>query len=211
MSKVWFSADWHFCHKSILTLGVGRPFATIEEHDEALIERHNALVAPEDTVWVLGDVAMGAIGESLACCKRMNGRKILLLGNHDRPAMVKPDKIVHWRDRYGDEGGFEIIIGVWSTKGVWLIERNTYVELSGQRVAVSHYPYTGESEPGREDRYVDRRPTDVGMWLLHGHVHDQWRVNGRQINVGVDVWNFKPVAAETLAELIVLEEAGRTE
>lgn len=49
------------------------------------------------------------------------------------------------------------------------------------------------------------------MWLLHGHVHDQWQVNGRQINVGVDVWDYRPVEVGRLAELIAAEEAGRSE
>lgn len=192
MTEVWFTSDWHFGHRNILTLGAGRPFTTIEEHDEALIERHNALVAPEDTVWVLGDVALGGIAESLFCCSRMHGYKILVCGNHDRPTMVKPPQVRRWMDRYRDEGGFEQIVG----------ERNTYVGLAGQRVAISHYPYAGESEPGREDRYADRRPVDVGMWLLHGHVHDAWQVNGRMVNVGVDAWDCAPVAAGTIAEII---------
>lgn len=29
---------------------------------------------------------------------------------------------------------------------------------------------------------------------LHGHVHEKWRVLGRQVNVGVDVWDYRPVA-----------------
>lgn len=65
----------------------------------------------------------------------------------------------------------------------------------------SHYPYAGDSQDG-PDRYTERRPADEGGWLLHGHVHHQWRVNGRQINVGVDVWDFAPVSAETLLGII---------
>lgn len=80
----WFTSDWHLGHRNVVTLGEGRPFASIEEHDEALIARHNALVSPDDLVWVLGDVAMGDITASLAKCARMNGRKILICGNHDR-------------------------------------------------------------------------------------------------------------------------------
>ena len=41
-------------------------------------------------------------------------------------------------------------------------------------------------------RYIEHRPDDDGGWLLHGHVHEKWRQNGRQINVGVDAWNFAP-------------------
>lgn len=163
--------------------------------NESLIERHNALVAPDDQVWVLGDVAMGPIAESLACCARMNGRKILVCGNHDRPAMVPDGKVQRWLERYRDEGGFDKVI---------TLEQHRYLEiqLADQWVAISHYPHSGESFDGRPDRYTDRRPLDTGGWLLHGHVHEQWRVNGRQINVGVDVWDFRPVADDQVAELI---------
>jgi len=68
---VWFTSDWHFGHRNILTLGQGRPFSSIEEHDEFLIDRYNAVVRDDDVVWVLGDVAMGNIGESLAKCARL--------------------------------------------------------------------------------------------------------------------------------------------
>lgn len=194
----WLTADWHFGHRNILTLGAGRPFTTIEEHDETLVERHNALVAPDDEVWVLGDVAMGNIAESLARCARMNGRKVLVCGNHDRPAMTDDQgKRRAWTERYMDEGGFA---------GVFVLDlsahRCTIGLPAGVLVSASHYPYAGESEADRPNRYADRRPIDRGLWLVHGHVHDQWRVNGRQINVGVDVWNFAPVSVNTVVDLI---------
>ena len=54
-------------------------------------------------------------------------------------------------------------------------------------------------DSGEEDRYVDRRPADDGGWLLHGHVHERWRWHRRMINVGVDVWDYRPVAEAALA------------
>lgn len=199
----WVTSDWHFGHRNILHLGEGRPFATIEEHDEALITRHNALVAPDDEVWVLGDVAMGDITESLVKCARMNGHKILICGNHDRPAMTDdPEKRARWTRRYMDEGGFS---------GVLLVENATTVKLpDGRLVKASHYPYAGDSQDG-PDRYTERRPVDEGGWLLHGHVHHSWRVNGRQINVGVDVWDYEPVRAERIMELITANRQGGAE
>jgi calcineurin-like phosphoesterase family protein len=193
--KSWFTSDWHFGHHNILTLGKGRPFATTEEHDDTLIARHNSLVGHDDQVWVLGDVAMGDITTSLACCARMNGHKILVCGNHDRPAQWehRPEKRRYWMDCYCDQGGFEGMVACSQVAGVLL---------TGARVTISHYPYAGEAEPERPDRFVDRRPKDDGGWLLHGHVHDRWRVNGRQINVGVDVWDFYPVAETDLVTII---------
>lgn len=121
----WYTSDWHFSHRNILHFGSGRPFDTIEEHDAELVRRHNVVVAPSDTVVVLGDVAMGCIEESLALCAQMNGHKILICGNHDRPAMARmPDKALSWIHRYREEGGFD---------DVWL-EATDRVELGGQSV-----------------------------------------------------------------------------
>ena len=46
------------------------------------------------------------------------------------------------------------------------------------------------------------RPDDTGGWLLHGHIHENWRQRDRQINVGVDAWDFTPVSEEQIAALI---------
>lgn len=192
----WFTSDWHFGHRNILTLGEGRPFDTLEEHDKTLIERHNAAVKPDDHVWVLGDVAMGKIEESLARCARMNGRKFLVCGNHDRPAMtIDGNKRDRWIRRYIEEGGFDhVIVPVEATD--WTVD----FELPSGDVGMSHYPYSGDSQ--ETERYADPRPVDHGRWLLHGHVHHSWRANERMINVGVDVWDYAPVSAATVVEII---------
>ena len=57
-----------------------------------------------------------------------------------------------------------------------------------------------------DTRYMHKRMVDDGeSWLLHGHVHGSWKQNERQINVGVDVWDFKPVSHEKILQMI---EAG---
>lgn len=75
-------ADTHFGHSKVLQFEAeARPFATIEEHDEALIERWNSVVRTRDTVWHLGDVLFGR--HSFSCLSRLNGVKKLVMGNHD--------------------------------------------------------------------------------------------------------------------------------
>ena len=72
-------------------------------------------------------------------------------------------------------------------------------DLGGILVDLSHLPYLGDSHP--EDRYADRRPVDQGRVLLCGHVHNRWQINERQVNVGVDVWDFQPVRQDDLRTL----------
>lgn len=59
-----------------------RPWATVEEHDRELVERWNATVRKDDTVWHLGDVCLGG-RDKLAIVASLNGRKKLVMGNHD--------------------------------------------------------------------------------------------------------------------------------
>ncbi len=85
---IFFTSDTHFGDSRVLRIDK-RPFATIAEHDEALIANWNDTVAVDDEVWHLGDFALhvhsGRIDELLA---RLNGRKHLITGNNDGPATL---------------------------------------------------------------------------------------------------------------------------
>lgn len=86
--RTLFVADTHWSHRATLVggrLGLNRPFATIEEHDEALIARWNAAVRPQDTVWHLGDVFYRCPElRAREIFSRLHGRRFLVRGNHDR-------------------------------------------------------------------------------------------------------------------------------
>lgn len=80
--SVFFASDTHFMHKNIIKFEKEyRPFNTIEEHDEELIKRWNSVVGHADIVWHLGDVLFS--GHAFALLDRLNGRKNLVMGNHD--------------------------------------------------------------------------------------------------------------------------------
>jgi calcineurin-like phosphoesterase family protein len=84
--RTWVAADHHFSHENILRFKRDddsplRPFETIKEHDETIIERHNAVVGPQDRVYLLGDVCMHR--RNLHILGRLTGRLVLVKGNHD--------------------------------------------------------------------------------------------------------------------------------
>lgn len=61
--------------------------------NEAIIERHNAVVRPEDLVYCLGDACLGggtseALAANKALIERLNGNIIMLRGNHDTESRV---------------------------------------------------------------------------------------------------------------------------
>jgi calcineurin-like phosphoesterase family protein len=76
----FFTSDDHYSHSNILRY-CHRPWATIEEHDEALTNNWNHSVTPKDTIYILGDFAWRNPGYY---ADRLNGYKILILGSHDK-------------------------------------------------------------------------------------------------------------------------------
>ena len=80
----FFTAGTHFGHANILRY-CDQPFASVEEMDAALIARWNRRVGPEDTVYHLGDVALGLKALWLEYRRQLNGRIEFILGNHDAP------------------------------------------------------------------------------------------------------------------------------
>lgn len=79
MNRVFVIADTHFGHKKVVEF---RPFSTVEEHDRGLIQRWNAVVRKDDSVWHLGDVYLGG-KDNHTILGQLNGVKRLVMGNHD--------------------------------------------------------------------------------------------------------------------------------
>jgi calcineurin-like phosphoesterase family protein len=183
----YFTADLHFGHVNIIRY-CGRPFPDVTAMNDGLVERWNETVTDDDEVWVLGDVAMGPILDSLRHVRRLTGTKHLVPGNHDRCWPGHGAKAEPWIDRYLD-AGFSSIHGE-------IIE----LSMAGHTVRACHFPYHCDSLD--EQRFNEHRPVDDGRVLLHGHVHTRWRIDGRQINVGCDVWDYRPVAEAELAPLV---------
>lgn len=88
MTETFFIGDTHLGHSNILTFTghdgkLLRPgFSCIEEMNEHIIERWNATVDKQDKVIHCGDVAFGK--HALQLCRRLNGIKHLVMGNHDK-------------------------------------------------------------------------------------------------------------------------------
>ena len=77
----WFSADLHLNHNNIRK-HCNRPFTSVEEMNLEIIKRWNEKVQPDDTGYILGDFCWKT--DALQYVTQMNGRIILIRGNHDR-------------------------------------------------------------------------------------------------------------------------------
>jgi calcineurin-like phosphoesterase family protein len=201
VSTVFFTSDLHFQHARIVGLSE-RPFGSVEEMDEHLIARWNSVVLhPTDIVWVLGDYTLGDRARGLSYLSRLNGRKMLVSGNHDKCWVGSLNGHKYIRE-YMD-AGFEVVTPFAQVK-----LPPTRYDRPGRTVSLSHFPYTADHRP--VPRHLNWRLHDDGeTWLVHGHVHTEYLVRERGVNVGVDRWDYAPVPAATVAALIDAVESGQ--
>ena len=170
-----FYSDPHFGHYNIIDYAF-RPFKSADEMNEALIERYNEVIGPGDCCVWLGDCFLMPFDQAEVIMRRLNGGKILVMGNHDRSesAMARL--------------GFDLVL------------REASLVIGGRRCRLNHWPYAPANEPrysvrrdpdspGR-DKYAVRRQGEV---LIHGHTHSDRQVKDNQIHVGVDAWAYRPV------------------
>lgn len=188
MSKTWYTSDLHFGHVNILTytpqrrvyLGLSET-DTVVEMNEAIVDLWNTQVAPDDTVWVIGDVAMGKVHETIQYVTQLNGTKHLFLGNHDRPHPIctrDEEKRKAWAKEYRAVGFGDQVF------------QDTMI-FDGIEARVCHFPYYGDHTMDRYNaddisKYVQK---DEGLPLVHGHVHDMFQTLDHQYNVGIDAWD----------------------
>ena len=66
---IYFTSDLHFWHKNAI-IYTNRPFETVEEMNEKLIEYWNKTVHANDEVYILGDVTMVRPGRATEIISR---------------------------------------------------------------------------------------------------------------------------------------------
>lgn len=168
--RQFYWADPHFGHKQVLTYEK-RPFASIDEMNKTMIENYNRVVGPNDRCVWLGDCFLTAKHIARQIMEQLNGVKIVVLGNHDH----SPTQML----------GLGFAYACYEMK----------IKIAGYDVLLSHYPYANDQDSFHEIKHDLYRPKNSGLWLLHGHCHSKsWGIfKDRMINVGVDLWGFKPI------------------
>jgi calcineurin-like phosphoesterase family protein len=193
---LFFTSDEHYGHKNIVRY-CNRPFADVTSMNLGLIANHNNRVRADDDVWHLGDFSM-APGMLRQILPKLNGRHRLVAGNHDMCHPCHGAKSARFRDEYVSAGFIEVVERAW-------------LDLPAPigRAFLCHMPPAG-ANPQSDEKYLKFRPTqeEIGdAWLIHGHVHNLWQRRGRALNVGVDVWGYKPVTAFEIAKLAAANES----
>ena len=168
---VFFTADTHFDHANIIRF-CNRPFATVEDMNEALIANWNRKVHANDTVFIMGDMFFRTTNPE-PILQRLKGKKHLIVGNHDSQWMKKVDL-----ERY-----FE---------SVELMKETS----DGQHtLTLCHFPMLSWNHQSRSWMIHGHIHENTGMdfWPL---IYARERV----LNAGVDVNNYEPVSFDELVE-----------
>ena len=171
----YFTADLHLHHENrnggIVNL-CNRPYPNVPTMTQDLIQKSNEIVTDSDTIHDLGDVAFRCsawdVVESL---KQMNGKRIILLGNHDK-ALRQAYKKGLLKDLI-KRGKIEIIGGDMAINDHTL-SLSKMLTIQEQRVFISHYATRTWPNAFR------------GSYHLFGHSHSNLSPFYKSFDVGVD-------------------------
>lgn len=195
MSRIFFTSDSHYGHTNVIKYS-NRPYDSIGQMNAELTRLWNETVTEDDTIYYLGDFSLSYKWVQ-ECAGNLKGNKILVVGNHDAcfnrhdfKKLRQPGQYL----KYFKEVHHDLSLPM-KINGI-----QTNLQLC-------HFPFAEAEEGyGFPIRYPDHRPQNKGQTLLHGHVHNLWKKKGRCINVGVDVWDYKPVSLEQIEEVLLHKE-----
>ena len=130
--------------------------------DEALIKNWNDVVTRKDTTYIIGDFAWR---DHAKYFNSLNGKKILVKGNHDKMPQVVYDNFTRIYTGIAD------------------------IKIDKQKITLCHFPM------------YSWNCSVHGAWHLHGHTHNSpFKHPGLAINVGVDMWDYKPVSWKVIKD-----------
>lgn len=172
---VFFTSDLHFGHENIVKFAK-RPFKDVTEMDETLIKNWNDTVKDGDDLFFVGDLSFHKAAETKKILSRLNGNKYMIRGNHDM-------------NRINDD---------LKKRFIWVKDLHTIkirdfdVHGGYQKIVLCHYAL----------RVWDCK--HYGSWNLHGHSHGSLTMlDGlKQLDVGCDVWGYKPVSYEKVKKIM---------
>ncbi len=180
-----FYSDPHFGHWTSESRNIikyaDRPFRNTLEMKVCLIHRYNEVIKENDYVLWLGDVTFLPFDPTKEIIDKLNGKKALVKGNHDKRSA-----------RWFMQLGFSLVF-----------DHPIHLLINGISTRANHYPYIHNTDK----KYRDKCPNyHKGEILLHGHTHSKIKKVNNQIHVGVDAWDYYPVTLKQIEDLLLNEK-----
>lgn len=193
----FFTADWHLGHEKAIGYDQ-RPFKSISHMHECLIARYNATVPENGICYFLGDIG-NKTEEVSKVISRLNGTKVLLLGNHDKGMTTMYNC------------GFDVVL------------YSASIYIGTNRITMSHCPLldvfredcAGMKNPNENwhgesrDKHRMSAIRDEGQFHLHGHIHSRKdkaqskKILGKQYDVGVCANGYTPVSLSMIESWVM--------
>lgn len=203
IKNTFFTSDLHIGHTNSLKFD-NRPFKDLQDMHRVLVNNYNSCVSENDICYFLGDVGVTNNTTLNSIVSKLNGTKVLILGNHDKGV----------NSMYSV--GFDAV----------LYSATLYI--ANERVTMSHCPLPGiprEITTGMrgatlgenwhgESRHKQYSVPNEGQFHLHGHIHSpnngkSQKILDKQYDVGVPANNYRPVSISTIESWISLYKNGR--
>lgn len=178
--NIFFTSDLHIGHANIMKYE-GRPFADVNEMNEFILNRWNAVVKKDDIVFILGDIMFGGTEVFESVFPKLNGRKFLIYGNHDYKNMKEKYK------EYFEE-----------------VHNKMYISIDGQAIILNHEPLLCFG--GQYTNRVWQLFGHVHTNKMGCHGLDDWKVKKmctpNMYDVGVDFNDFAPIKFQEVKKRI---------
>ncbi|WP_106791164.1 metallophosphoesterase family protein [Aquimarina sp. Aq78] len=174
MGKIFFTSDHHFGHSNIIKFS-NRPFQSIEEMNEVLIDKWNEKIRKNDHVYHLGDVGLINPKKLEKILSRLNGKIYLIKGNHEKSAESCKDRFEWIKDYYE------------------LIVNDADFEKGNQLLVLFHYGMRVWNA------------SHWGTYHLYGHSHGTLpdNPNSLSFDIGVDCHNFYPLSYSDVKSIML--------
>lgn len=192
----FFTSDWHIGHENCLKLD-SRPFSNLNDMHRSLIKQYNSVVPTNGVCYFLGDIGLCKGDIIKKVIKQLNGKKILIRGNHDKDHNTMLNEV------------FDIVL------------YSASISIAKEIVTLTHCPLRGikredvEKMDGfiegnnwhMEHKHARFSVPDCGQFHLHGHIHSpnggkSKKILGRQYDVGVVANKYKPVSISQIESFI---------
>lgn len=178
--KIYFISDTHFNHENIIKY-CNRPYKNKNEMNEDIIKKWNEVVNKEDTVYHLGDFALGTKEEFKEIADRLNGKIVLIKGNHD------------YKTQIYEELGF-------------LVLKNVPIKFEKEKLLLSHKPLADAEIPNgyiNIHGHIHNNPLHkINPSTIEAEYPEHLYYEKLHINVSVDVIDFKPISLEEVLKKI---------
>lgn len=186
--NIFFTSDTHFGHNNILKY-CERPWNNVYDMNQGLIENWNSVVGPDDIVFHLGDFVFGGSEMFNEVMQRLNGKKYLILGNHDYKNIRK-----QYRELFVD------------------VKPKMIMSIDGQEIILNHEPllcFGGQNDcrfwqlfGHVHTQHSDRQGFDFERL--------KQMCTPTMYDVGVDFNNYTPINFKTLKERIAYQIENKT-